>query len=171
MEFDDGYFVIGHPDSVTWTYGVDGDPVAPALYRDERDDNSEPYFEGAVHHGDTYVARCTLAHPPDVDPHMSTPASDIVTVGRHQFQRTRYRACCNPFFIEHGGKVYVIINSGPSTLSIYEADSGALYKTIQAPEFMVAICGDKNGQKLHLFGWDWGPHENYQCVTISDLFD
>ena len=143
MEFDYGYFVIGHPDSVTWTYGVEGDPVASILYKPSG--VTTPYFEGEIHHGDTYVARCTLAQPPDVDPHMSTPTSDVVTIGRHKFQRTRYRACCNPFFIENDGKVYVIINSGLGTLSIFEADSGVLYKSIPAPEFMVAICGDKNG--------------------------
>lgn len=121
-----------------------------------------------------YVAKCTLDDSEDIA-HAQDKDDEVVvlnteTNAEHKFSRTRYRACCNPVFFKYNDETFVIINTNLSTLTVYNAKTGAYVTNISAPEMMTAILGDRDStQEFHLFGWVWGPHESYCSINIDEI--
>jgi hypothetical protein len=92
-----------------------------------------------------------------------------------EYERTRYRACTPPLFIDD--KYVVIDEGGFDGFTIYELPSGDRIEPkkefASSLEMAIAIrkVNDGKDYTYYFYGWIWNPIETYEFVDFSELVD
>jgi hypothetical protein len=87
---------------------------------------------------------CEYQDADKISPHQSKEKDSIIVKGDNidgelVFSRTRYRACCEPLFVEVDGYTFLLVNTDLRKMSVYLLPSGKEISVLRAPEMMVSI--------------------------------